>query len=642
MPIVPAELAFAGDGTPFSPVYGDVYHSAQGALEQARHVFLAGNDLPARWQGREVFSILETGFGIGLNFLATWQVWRKAGRPCRLHFISVEKHPFRRNDLQTLLARHPELAEQAAALLPQWPLLIEGFHRLHFEQDRITLTLLFGAAEQQLPKLVASVDAIYLDGFAPAKNPDIWSPALLAHISRHGAADTTLATWSVAGELRRSLESLGWQIERRPGFAAKREMLTARRSAVPPAPKRGFPSVTPLTFRIDRRAIVIGAGLAGCAISERLAARGWCIDLIERRPGPAQEASGNPAGVILPRIAKDDALAARLSRACLLYAVRRLQSMPGVRWDNCGVFQIAKDAAHETLQREGVERLQMPEEFVRFLTRAEAERQLGHAVAHGGWWFPAAGWVSPGSVCQALLTAAGNRINPHYNREAARIDYRNEEWHALDPNGKLIASAPQLVLANAAAANRLLPSSLPLITVRGQVSFLPKACHPTLAAVNTVLCRSSYLTPPAAGTMCFGASFDPDDNDTALRLQYHQENLARLDELLPGCASDIAAATLDGRVGFRTTTPHRLPLAGAVADIRPDSSKDLCLEQLPHFAGLHVLLGLGARGMVWGPLLAELLAAQICNEPLPLEKELMAALDPCRVQLQDHRRRPTL
>lgn len=229
MSIIPAELAFAGDGTPFSPIYGDVYHSAQGALEQARHVFLAGNDLPARWQGHEVFSILETGFGIGLNFLATWQAWLDAGRPCRLHFISVEKHPFLRNDLQTLLARHPSLASQATDLLAQWPLPTEGVHRLHFEQEAIALTLLFGDAAQQLPELDARPDAVYLDGFAPARNPDIWSPPLLALISNRCAADATLATWSVAGALRRTLESLGWMLERRPGFAAKREMLTARR-----------------------------------------------------------------------------------------------------------------------------------------------------------------------------------------------------------------------------------------------------------------------------------------------------------------------------------------------------------------------------------------------------------------------------
>lgn len=230
MPIVPAELAFAGDGTPFSPVYGDVYHSAQGALEQARHVFLAGNDLPVRWQGREAFNILETGFGIGLNFLATWQAWLDAGRPCQLQFISVEKHPFLRNDLQTLLARHPTLATQAADLLAQWPLPIEGVHRLHFEQAAITLTLLFGDAAQQLPKLDVRLDAIYLDGFAPARNPDIWSPPLLAQISHRCASAATLATWSVAGVLRRTLASLDWKIERRPGFATKREMLTARRS----------------------------------------------------------------------------------------------------------------------------------------------------------------------------------------------------------------------------------------------------------------------------------------------------------------------------------------------------------------------------------------------------------------------------
>ena len=232
-PLVPADPAAAGDGTPFSTLYDDVYHTARGGLDQARHVFLRGNHLPARWAGADRFVILETGFGLGLNFLATWQAWRESQTAGRLHFVSVEKHPFRRDDLAGLLASYPELAAMAGELLRQWPPLAPGFHRLHFDQGQVTLTLLLGDAQALLPQLAAGIDAVFLDGFAPAKNPDLWSPALFAAITRlcHGGA--TLATWSVAGSVRRALEKTGWRLKRRPGFGGKREMLVGRLEAFP-------------------------------------------------------------------------------------------------------------------------------------------------------------------------------------------------------------------------------------------------------------------------------------------------------------------------------------------------------------------------------------------------------------------------
>jgi len=224
-PLVPAELAAAGDGTPYSTIYDDVYHSAQGGLAQARHVFLGGNDLPARWIGADHFVILETGFGLGLNFLATWHAWRESRARGRLHFVSAEKHPFRRDDLAELLAPHTELAALADELLQQWPPLTQGSHSLNFARDKVTLTLLLGDARTMLPQLTTKLDALYLDGFAPSKNPDLWSPELLATLTRLCKGNSTLATWSVAGNVRRALEQAGWRLKRRPGFAGKREML---------------------------------------------------------------------------------------------------------------------------------------------------------------------------------------------------------------------------------------------------------------------------------------------------------------------------------------------------------------------------------------------------------------------------------
>ncbi len=633
-PLVPAEPAVAGDGTPYSALYDDVYHTAHGALAQARHVFLAGNDLPARWHRNDRFVILETGFGLGLNFLATWQAWRESQTGGRVHFVSVEKHPFRRDDLAGLLAPYPDLESLAGQMLRQWPPLTPGFHRLHFDDGQVTLTLLFGEAQFLLPQLTARVDAVFLDGFAPAKNPELWSPDLLGAITGLCHSGTTLATWSVAAEVRHALESTGWTLERRPGFATKREMLCGTRgSAVSPAPTldRAPPAG-------ERRAIVIGAGLAGTAISERLAARDWQVELFERHAQPAEEASGNPSGILLPHLAKDDALAARLSRACYLYALRRLHNLAAVRWSPCGVLQVARDGAHEELQRGTVAELELPPEFAAFLERGAATNLIGRDVVHGGWWFPDGGWVSPGSVCSALLAAAGELIHGHFDTEVAALRQTAGGWQAFDADGKLLADAPHVILANAHAANRLLAQALPLTPIRGQISYLPEPWREAVSALRHVVCRSGYITPPQAGIVCFGASFDSGDADLTPRLADHAGNLQRLEELLPGAARGIDPALLAGRVGLRSAAPDRLPLIGTLPDTNAVAGSAATLEKLPRLRGLHALLGLSARGMVWAPLAAELLASQLEGEPLPVEHDLVRAVDPARFHMRALRR----
>jgi tRNA 5-methylaminomethyl-2-thiouridine biosynthesis bifunctional protein len=228
-PIQPARLAFAPDGTPFSESYGDVYHSAAGGHAQARHVFLSGNGCPERWREGGTFVILETGFGLGLNFLATWLMWRNDPRRCRkLRFISLEKHPFTAGDLEIVHAAWPEFSDLSAALRARWPGLGAGRHRLEPERG-VELALVFGDAEDILPGLDDAVDAFYLDGFSPAKNPGLWSPAVCRDLARLAKPDATLATWSVAGAVRRALSAAGFAVEKRPGFAGKRQMLTAHR-----------------------------------------------------------------------------------------------------------------------------------------------------------------------------------------------------------------------------------------------------------------------------------------------------------------------------------------------------------------------------------------------------------------------------
>src|SRR5712664_4998396 len=316
-PLLPARLGFQ-QGIPYSEAFGDVYHSAAGGLGQAQHVFLQGNGLPQRWAGRERFVILETGFGFGLNFLATWQAWRHdPARPARLHYVSVEKHPFTFNDLKVLHQNYPELKDEAAALHARWPMLVPGGHRIELDEAKVVLTLFF-ADIKLLRELRLAADAIYLDGFSPARNPDMWSHALLRAVSRLAGPGATAATWSVAAPVRAALESAGFAVEKAAGFGNKKEMLLARYS------RKANSVSTP-----RRNAVVIGAGLAGAAICERLCARGWQVRLMERHAIPAQEASGNHAGSFHPLVAPDDSIFARLTRAGFLYGLFNWEKLDG-------------------------------------------------------------------------------------------------------------------------------------------------------------------------------------------------------------------------------------------------------------------------------------------------------------------------
>ena len=652
-PLVPAEINFDGDGTPRSVVYGDVYHSRHGGLKQAQHAFIAGNALPQRWQqaAGESFAVLETGFGIGLNFLATWQAWREIPHQGRLHYLATELHPFRLADMQTLLALELDEAhtELAKALLKRWPLPIGGVHRLELTDD-VVLTLMFGDSTEMLAACQSGrgIDAVYLDGFAPAKNPAMWSRKLLASVTRFCHADSTLATWCVVGEVRRELKALGWSLQRVPGYATKREMLCGKysppayRHAVPPAPTFAKPD--------EKRAIVIGAGIAGCTVSERLAARGWQIDLFDKHPAPATEASGNPIGLLLPRLAKDDAIGARAARAAYFYALRYLSNLPQANWSSCGVLQLAADATDAQYQQDCIASGLFPETFVQWLDAAQAKARLTDTFAwkpaQGGWWFADGAWVEPASVCLAAIHRAGQHLQANFSTEINRIAYADGEWSVFDERDSRLAHAPQLVLANAHAANRLLPTDLatlldkhlPLDRVRGQISILDAATHPDLASVPVALSGNGYLTPAVNGRLCLGASFNRNDDNMTETFADHQHNLQRLEELLPGASKGIDPSHLKGRVGFRTTTPDRLPLAGPLPDPAAIIKGDPGLRNMLRAHGLHALIGLGSRGLMWAPLAAELLASRLCGEPLPMDSRLADALDPARFYLRHLRR----
>lgn len=584
--LVPATLRFH-EGTPYSEAFGDLYHNANGGIEKKRHVFLGGNDLPARWAGRRRFVVLETGFGLGLNFLVTLQAWRRDPARCeRLHFVSIEKHPFSLQDLRTLHAGYPEVEQEAAELHARWPLLVPGAHRLEFGNAVLTL---FFADVKVLRDMRLAADAIYLDGFSPAKNADMWAPATFRAISRLAAPGATAATWSIAEPVRHALEETGFTVEQRAGFTTRREMLVARNTRNGP--------VSPTAQ--ERKAAVVGAGLAGAAICERLCARGWEVDLYDRHDAPAQEASGNHAGTFHPIVTSDDSVFARLTRAGFLASLARFKEYSDVRWDPCGVLQLARDAREEASQRAAITTLGAVPDYAQYVTREEASAHAGVPVSAAGLWFPQAGWIRPQSLVRAQLDSCGSRLRTFLGKSLSALP-----------------DAPLVILANSAEAPKLQPvPHLRLRKVRGQLTHVPADAF---AAPRVVVLRGGMVLPPVEGVCVVGASFDLEDDDPLPRAESDAGNLERLERIL-GLKANLPEK-VDNRVAFRSVAPDRLPIAGKLAD------------------GVYGAFAYGSRGLIWAALAADLIAAEVEGEPLPVEGKLVDALHPARFARRAARR----
>ncbi|MFP5410628.1 MAG: bifunctional tRNA (5-methylaminomethyl-2-thiouridine)(34)-methyltransferase MnmD/FAD-dependent 5-carboxymethylaminomethyl-2-thiouridine(34) oxidoreductase MnmC [Gammaproteobacteria bacterium] len=597
-PLVPARLEWR-DGVPYSADYGDIYHSADGGAGQARHVFLGGCGLPGAWAGREVFVVLETGFGTGLNFLATWAAWRADPAHCaRLHFISAEKHPFCAADLAQLHARWPEFAPLAAELHAAWPMPVPGFHRIALDGGRVQLTLMLGDAAETLPQLDASVDAFYLDGFAPDRNPDLWQRGLIAALGRLAAPGARAATYTVAAPARDALAQAGFECEKRPGYGRKRHCLAARFAGNAGAVAHTSP----------RHVAVVGAGAAGAAVAHALAQRGVAVSVLERAAAPAQAASGNPLGVFRPLISRVDTAASRLTRAAFLHNLRAWAALEGVAWARCGVLHLAKDADAAAKQQRALIDTLPPLDFARWVELVEARSLANWPVEAPGVFYPQAGWVEPASLVRAWLAPAAITLKTGCG-VAALLPIANG-WRLSDAAGSVLIETDAVVLANAFDARALLPSEpWPLHAVRGQVTRLPAGCLPE---ISRVIAREGYVAPGAQPVV--GATYEHDDLDTAPRAASDAANLARLDAILPGASAHIDAGQVSGRAALRATLPDRLPLVGEVDNL----------------AGVYVAAGYASRGLVWAGLLGEALADRITGQPLPLEKDVLRAISPQR------------
>ncbi|MCM5569321.1 FAD-dependent 5-carboxymethylaminomethyl-2-thiouridine(34) oxidoreductase MnmC [Burkholderiaceae bacterium FT117] len=641
-------LAFDESGSPFDPVYRDVFRSRAGAWTEAEGVFVDGCRLRERWRGAERFCVLELGFGLGVNFLATLAAWRAdPARSRSLHFVSVEAHPLSREDLARGLAALSQAAPAAdpVALLAGWPLALPGLHRLRFAGGAVTLTLAFGDAARIVPRLQVAADAFYLDGFAPSRNPAMWRPELMRALARLARPGARLATWSAAAPVREALAAAGFAVERVPGVGTKRHRIEATW-----APRwRSWPPPEEPAPLARRHVAVIGAGLAGAATAAGFARRGFSVELLDARPSPGGEGSLQPLVADHLHLSPDDNPTARLTRAALLLRdARCVDGERGAGGSHAGrddaarmrpIGRLVVDADARDAQRNAamLARLGFPAGFARQVDRDQAADLAGVALPRGGLWLPGCSALSPAEAISAWLAGAGEAVRFRGGARVAALerDPADGEWLAKDASGRAIARAPLVVLANAGDAARLgALASLPLRRIRGQTTCL---LDPRLAGLRAVLGGDAYAAPTGTpdGRVLVGASFDegdsllPDPRDDLGNLR----RLGRMLELEP--ESMLAGAT-SAAVGFRYVLADRLPAIGALPDeagARAMAHELLRNDRLPIPAapGLYGAFGYGSRGLLWAALAAELLPALACGEPAPIERELIAAVAPSRL-----------
>ena len=578
-------LVWTEDGAPRSGRFDDIYFSREDGLAETRAVFLAGCGLPEAWRGRRRFTVAELGFGTGLNIAALLDLWRREGPPdARLHIFSVEGFPLDGDEAARALGAWPELAGAANALLGSWPAPTPGFHRLDLPGFNATLDLAVGEAARVLAQWSGQADAWFLDGFAPATNPDMWSDAVLDGVAARSAPGARVATFTVAGAVRRGLSERGFVVEKRAGHGRKRERLEARLPGAP-APEAP-PSVA-----------IVGAGIAGAALARAFAAFGLPCTVVEQA-APGAGGSGFPSSLVTPRLDAGDAGIAALHAQALARARTLYAAVPGAILAD-GVLQL-EQAPRDAARFDKVAAQDLwPEGAMTPLDAAACAGRLGEPAETGGLFMRDALALNPAPVLATWLGGA-DRIAA----KVARIEPTATGWRLFDAAGEPVLQAGIVVIAAGWGAAALRPE-LPLSPVRGQADWVE--------GVSTAPTAWGGYASPTPDGLLFGATHDRGQTTVETTAGSSARNLRTLEARLPGLAARVAAAGPPlSRAAIRATTPDRLPVAGALGP------------------GLFALTGLGSRGFCVAPLLAEHVAALAAGAPSPLPADLAARVAPKR------------
>lgn len=601
MALKPACLQWSEDGALRSAAFDDIYFQPQQGVAESYYVFLEKNNLPERFAASGVpgMKIAELGFGTGLNFLLTAQLWDKLKPPGELFYVSMEKHPIMPADLKRIFSFWPSLKSYTEPFLDQYPPPLEGFYHLHFPRIKARLMLCLGDAADMLPEITGQFDAWYLDGFSPAKNPAMWEDKLFPLIAARTRGNGTLATFSSAGAVRRGLEAAGFTVEKVKGFGAKRDMTVAR-----------MPDSAALPH--NKKIVVLGAGLAGSSAAYACAQKGYEVTVIDRQPAAAQETSGNPLGILYPKLTADRSPMGAFFQHGFFYTRHLVTALGLSSWKPCGILEL--DTSNE-----------------------EAERN--RALAASGYWpeefmtydlglhFPLAGYLSPPDLCRRLLEHPN--IKPVYSTEVPSLDNLESDAVivALGYNTKKFSETKQL----------------PLVSVRGQMTYLKENAQSKI--ITQVICHDGAISPAINGLHYIGATFQREEPTAPqLRDEDHAENLQKLNKYLPHLGFTAADIT-GGRAGYRTSMPDHLPIVGLCPDYplytqtfpsrHPGRGKKVDGK---YHERIYLSTGFGGQGLSGAPLAGEIIACLIGGDPLPVPDSLMPYIAPERFILRDLKR----
>jgi len=660
------------EGMPYSLDYGDFYWSSPNGLAESFYVFLQQNDLPSRWNNLtaadQSFSIGELGFGTGINFLNCCELWLKtAPNNCTLYYFSAEPVPLKTADLAKVFEQFPSLSAHGQALIDSYPPAVKGFHSIELYEGRINLCLMLGDAQEMLNALGESVDqrhSVYdkkpidtwfLNGFSPEKNPAIWKKELCKTIASLSSTETSLTTYLAESEVTKSLNTAGFSVNYKQGFADKYQMISATRNAslknyadnargtnqwhlnqLPSRPLFRQPSVT-----------IIGAGIAGCTTAAALSKRGYNVTIIDRHARAGQEASGNQQAIIYPKLSIRDEPLPRINLAAITLASRYYQTF----WNRglgqqCGVLVIPEGERQRKQFEQLGQHFYHQKSLVRLVDNAQMEAIAGISLdTSHGLYFSKLGWLPPATICQEILKDHNIAL---VQGDVAQL-FRNKstgQWELLDAKREQLSHSDIVVVANAYDCEKFEQTNFLGITkLRGQVTELPVT--EDSQSLKTVICGEGYIAPPNKGTHGCGATYNKAIDSTELRIQDHQTNLDQITKTDQGIGRAIGTVQLnklEGRANFRCTTRDYLPIVGPVPDVsamleiyeslRVDARKDSPVMGT-YLPNLYINCGMGSRGLGYAPLTAEVLAAEIHQQLGPLERELRKAMHPSRFLIRD-------
>jgi tRNA 5-methylaminomethyl-2-thiouridine biosynthesis bifunctional protein len=630
------------DGQPYSTDFDDVYFSVNDGRSESEYVFLQQNDLSARFAAADRFVIAETGFGTGLNFALTLKLWQaSAPEHAQLDYFAIDFAPLSPADIARAGSVWPDLEDYFTTILSDYPLPIAGRHLRSILGGRVRLHLVFMDVIEALQDETLAVDAWFLDGFSPAKNPQIWNQNVYELIAQNSAAGASLATYSAAGAVRRGLEAAGFGVEKRAGHGNKREMITA----LLVAPTVRIDSVAPW-FRLpamrskQKQGVVIGAGLAGLAVAWSLIQRGWSITLIDKHAEIAAEASGNPAGLVMPRLSVDNSVDARFYATAFLHAVSRLNELQTAHAALTGEHLWQSKGVHCVMPAARVERMLAKNHFhTDYLRHVEHESaQLQLAPDSSLLMLARAGWASPALICAAMRNACGDSLDYVQADISSLHQHADGRWQLKTDAGDALCETELLVLANGIQVSQYAQTDwMPIASVRGQLTRLKLKAG--AVAPSHAYSAEHYLAPSLTNDEIYycGASYHLNDDCAELRMSDQTSNLELVEQVYPDVFDH--PKELSGRVGFRAVSDDRMPVVGPVPDLAWFEAEYADLQHgrpwhgykaANYLTGLYVSAAHGSRGMTGCFLAAEMIAAQVEGTPLPVEQVIAAAVNPAR------------